>query len=167
MNTRQSETVLSLRDNPKGQKIMSNSPKTGPGFQLLFPLSWQVAILLSISALLPATEIAGSASPPVAKKIPEKTTLHNDSRIDEYSWLRDIEDPATRKYLQAENQYAEAVLKPLQPLAGRLQKEIQGRIVQPTTVPNWQEGRYPYYTRRKANSPYPVYCRKRGRLFAR
>ena len=146
---------------------MHSSRKTSPGFQLLPPTALRAALLLSISALLPAAENTNPGKPPVAKKIPEKTTLHNDSRIDEYSWLRDIEDPATRKYLQEENQYAESALKPLQPLAGRLQEEIQGRIVQPTTIPSWQEGRYTYYIRSKPNSPYPVYCRKKGRLFAR
>ncbi len=146
---------------------MNSSRNTAPVFQLPPGPILQAAILFSISALLPAAENTGPGSPPVAKKIPEKTTLHNDSRIDEYSWLRDIEDPATRKYLQEENQYAESALKPLQPLAERLQKEIQGRIVQPTTIPSWQEGRYTYYTRSQPNSPYPVYCRKRGRLFAR
>ena len=146
---------------------MNSSRNTAPVFQLSPGPILQAAILFSISALLPAAENTGPGSPPVAKKIPEKTTLHNDSRIDEYSWLRDIEDPATRKYLQEENQYAESALKPLQPLAERLQKEIQGRIVQPTTIPSWQEGRYTYYTRSQPNSPYPVYCRKRGRLFAR
>ena len=145
-----------------------NSPRnTASVFQPAPSSLLQAAILFSISALLPAAENTGPGKPPVAKKIPEKTTLHNDSRIDEYSWLRDIEDPATRKYLQEENQYAEAALQPLQPLAEALQQEIQGRIVQPTTIPSWQEGRYTYYTRSKPNSPYPVYCRKKGRLFAR
>ncbi|MEE3200158.1 MAG: prolyl oligopeptidase family serine peptidase [Planctomycetota bacterium] len=145
-----------------------NSPRnTASVFQPAPSSLLQAALLFSISALLPAAENTGPGKPPVAKKIPEKTTLHNDSRIDEYSWLRDIEDPATRKYLQEENQYAEAALQPLQPLAEALQQEIQGRIVQPTTIPSWQEGRYTYYTRSKPNSPYPVYCRKKGRLFAR
>ena len=145
-----------------------NSPRnTASVFQPAPSSLLQAAILFSISALLPAAENTGPGKPPVAKKIPEKTTLHNDSRIDEYSWLRDIEDPATRKYLQEENQYAESALQPLQPLAEALQQEIQGRIVQPTTIPSWQEGRYTYYTRSKPNSPYPVYCRKKGRLFAR
>lgn len=146
---------------------MRDFQKTRSGLQPLFLPLWCVAVLLGITHLSAAAEIIEPGKPPVAKKIPEKTTLHNDSRIDEYSWLRDIEDPATRKYLQEENRYAEAVLNPLQPLAKRLQEEIQGRIVPPTTVPNWQEGRYTYFTRSKANSPYPVYCRKKGRLFAR
>ena len=146
---------------------MSNSRHNGSRHRAPLSFRWSVAILLGISALLPAAEKVELTKPPVAKKIPEKTTLHNDSRVDEYSWLRDIEDPATRAYLREENRYAEAALESLQPLVKSLQEEIQGRIVQPTTVPSWQEGSYTYYSRTRKDSPWPIYCRKKGRLFAR
>ena len=146
---------------------MSHRRKNGPRRPSFFSPNRYAGILLGISTLLPAAENTAPGKPPVAKRIPEKTTLHNDSRIDEYSWLRDIEDPATRAYLEAENQYAEAALKPLQPLVKLLGKEIQGRIVRPKTVPSWQEGSYTYYTRSREGSPHPLYCRKKGRLFAK
>ena len=146
---------------------MNNPRKNEPRRPSRFSPIRYAGILLGISTLLPATENTAPGKPPVAKRIPEKTTLHNDSRIDEYSWLRDIEDPATRAYLEAENQYAEAALKPLQPLVKLLGKEIQGRIVRPKTVPSWQEGSYTYYTRSREGSPHPLYCRKKGRLFAK
>ena len=146
---------------------MSNPRKNGPRRPSLFSPIRYAGILLGISTLLPAAENTTPGKPPVAKRIPEKTTLHSDSRIDEYSWLRDIEDPATRAYLEAENQYAEAALKPLQPLVKLLREEIQGRIVRPKTVPSWQEGSYTYYTRSREGSPHPLYCRKKGRLFAK
>ena len=92
---------------------MSNPRKNGPRRPSLFSPIRYAGILLGISTLLPAAENTTPGKPPVAKRIPEKTTLHSDSRIDEYSWLRDIEDPATRAYLEAENQYAETALKPL------------------------------------------------------
>ena len=75
---------------------MNSSRSSSPGLQLISPAALQAALLLSLAALLPAAENTGPDKPPVARKIPDKTTLHNDSRIDEYSWLRDIEDPATR-----------------------------------------------------------------------
>jgi len=161
------DAVLSLRDNIQEHVIMSHRRKNGPRRPSFFSPNRYTGILLGISTLLPAAENTAPGKPPVAKRIPEKTTLHNDSRIDEYSWLRDIEDPATRAYLEAENQYAEAALKPLQPLVKLLGKEIQGRIVRPKTVPSWQEGSYTYYTRSREGSPHPLYCRKKGRLFAK
>ena len=48
--------------------------------------------------------------PPKAKRIPHAMTLHGDTRIDNYYWLRDDErkDPAMLAYLNAENAYTDA-----------------------------------------------------------
>jgi oligopeptidase B len=55
-------------------------------------------------------------TPPIAPKRPTTTTLHGDTRHDDYAWLRDREDPAVLEHLRAENAYTEAVLAPLAPL---------------------------------------------------
>ena len=43
--------------------------------------------------------------PPVAKIVPHSMTVHGDTRVDNYFWLRDKDDPDTIAYLEAENQY--------------------------------------------------------------
>jgi len=43
--------------------------------------------------------------PPVAKVIPKADTLHGDTRIDNYYWLREKSNPEVIKYLEAENKY--------------------------------------------------------------
>ena len=43
--------------------------------------------------------------PPVGKVVPKATMLFGDTRVDNYSWLRDRTDPDTVKYLEAENEY--------------------------------------------------------------
>ena len=42
-------------------------------------------------------------TPPKAKKIKKELTTHNDTRIDNYYWLKDREDPKVIKYLENEN----------------------------------------------------------------
>ena len=53
-----------------------------------------------------------SPLPPVAKVVPKEITAHGDTRVDNYFWLRDKSDPETIAYLEAENQYTEAVMAP-------------------------------------------------------
>ncbi len=59
----------------------------------------------SAPVLYPAP--AGEAVPPVALVSPSVTTIHGESRIDEYSWLRDRKDPRVLAYLEAENAYTQ------------------------------------------------------------
>src|SRR5262245_2238725 len=44
-------------------------------------------------------------APPVAKRIPKATTIHGDTLVDDYAWMRDRDDPDVRRYLEAENAY--------------------------------------------------------------
>ena len=46
-------------------------------------------------------------TPPKAKKIKKELTIHNDTKIDNYYWLKDREDPKVIKYLEDENEYTE------------------------------------------------------------
>ena len=48
-----------------------------------------------------------SAPPPVAKIVPKEITVHGDTRVDNYFWLRDRSDPDVIAYLEAENRYTE------------------------------------------------------------
>ena len=52
-----------------------------------------------------------SPGPPIAKVVPKEITVHGDTRVDPYFWLRDRKDPDTIAYLEAENQYTEAQMK--------------------------------------------------------
>ena len=47
-------------------------------------------------------------------------TVHGDTRIDNYFWLRDRNDPDTIRYLEAENDYTAAMMKPT---------EVQAKLV--------------------------------------
>ena len=104
--------------------------------------------------------------PPVAEKIKKELTIHGDTRIDNYYWLNERENPKVIEYLKAENEYKEAVMKHTETLQENLYNEIVGRIKQTDmSVPFKTEGYY-YYSRFEEGKEYPVYCRKKESLKA-
>ena len=105
-------------------------------------------------------------APPVARKKPKAMTRFGDRRVDPYFWLRDKSDPEVVDYLNAENRYTEAVMKPLAGLRDALYKEILGRIKETDeSVPNRRHGFW-YYQREVEGLQYPIYCRRRGAMQA-
>ena len=59
---------------------------------------------------------------PVATKLPKEETTNGDKRIDDYFWLRERKNPEVLKYLEAENAYAEAFMKPTEGFSRRFTK---------------------------------------------
>src|SRR5215475_14904136 len=101
-----------------------------------------------------------TAVPPVAPKHPTILSKHGDKRVDDYYWLRHDQDPAVLDYLKAENAYAEAVTKPLQPFADTLYREMVGRIQETDLSVPYRLRGWLYYSRTEAGKQYPVLCRK-------
>ena len=101
-----------------------------------------------------------AAVPPVAPRHPTSLSKHGDKRIDDYYWLRHKQDPAVLDYLKAENAYAEAVTKPLQPFADTLYREMVGRIQETDLSVPYRLRGWLYYSRTEAGKQYPILCRK-------
>ena len=57
--------------------------------------------------------------PPKAMVRPVAHRNHADIRIDEYGWLRNREDPEVLEYLEQENRYTDAVMRPTEELQTR------------------------------------------------
>ena len=103
---------------------------------------------------------------PSAPQRRRESTIHGDTRMDPWYWLKDVEDPATMEYLRQENAYTDAVMAPTQELQDALYEEMRGRIKEDdSTVPE-KEGDYYYYVRFAEGQQYPVYCRKYQNLEA-
>ncbi|MEM7433565.1 MAG: S9 family peptidase [Myxococcota bacterium] len=98
--------------------------------------------------------------PPTAQKVPQSTTLHGDTRVDDYGWLRQKEAPEVTEYLEAENAYAAAVLEGTIELQATLYDEIVGRIQETDRSAPYPMGRFEYYRRTFEGKQYPVYCRR-------
>jgi oligopeptidase B len=106
----------------------------------------------------------GAAKPPVAKKIDKTFTIHGETRSDPYFWLREKTSPEVLAYLEAENAYTRAVMKPTEELQEALYKEMVGRIVETDLSVPYHLGKYWYYTRTVKGLQYPIHCRKKGTL---
>jgi oligopeptidase B len=109
---------------------------------------------------------AGAAAPPVAKKIPHTTTVHGTTLTDDYFWMRDKKNPKVISYLQAENAYTAAVMKPTEALQEKLYKEMLSRIKETDTNVPYYLGGYLYYTRTEQGKQYPTFARRKGTMSA-
>ena len=97
---------------------------------------------------------------PTAPKRPQELTTHGDTRIDPWYWLRDVDDPETLAYLNAENAHTEAAMAPEEVLQQSLYQEMRGRIKEDDSTVPQKEGDYYYYTRFEEGKQYPIHCRK-------
>jgi len=122
------------------------------------------AVLAAIALHSCKTEVA--MKPPVAAKKPKELTILGDTRIDNYYWLRERENPEVIAYLEAENAYRESVMKPTEALEQKLFDEMVGRIKQDDSSVPYRDNGYYYYSRYEEGKEYPVYCRKKGSLEA-
>ncbi len=122
------------------------------------------AVLLVPSKLLQADDHPAAPQPPVAKKVPHTTEVNGRTLDDNYFWLRDKKNPEVAAYLQAENAYTDAVMKPTLPLQKKLYDEMLSRVKETDVEVPYKEGNYFYYTRTEAGKQYPIYCRKKGTL---
>ncbi len=104
---------------------------------------------------------AQPVSAPVAKQTVVETVLHGDRRVDNYAWLREKENPEVLAYLNAENAYTEAILKPTEPFQEKLYQEMLSRIQQTDlSVPYTLRG-FQYFTRTEEGKQYPIHLRRR------
>lgn len=103
---------------------------------------------------------------PVAAVKPKELTTHGHTRIDNYYYLNERENPEVVSYLKAENEYLEQVLAPVKDLREKLFEEMKGRIKQQDESVPYKEGNYYYYSRFIAGGEYPIYARRRGSMQA-
>lgn len=109
--------------------------------------------------------------PPVAEKKQHIRTIHGDSVNDPYYWMNDYfkkgkDSTKVIQYLNAENNYVEAMMKDTEPFREKLYEEMKARIKEKDeSVPVFKNGYY-YYTRTEAGKQYYKYARKKGNLSA-
>lgn len=99
---------------------------------------------------------------PKAARIPHAMTLHGDTRIDNYYWLRDDtrSQPEVLNYLQQENSYGHQVMASQQALQDRILKEIIERIPQREVSAPYIKNGYRYRHIYEPGSEYAIYQRQ-------
>ncbi|RSK41284.1 S9 family peptidase [Hymenobacter perfusus] len=107
------------------------------------------------------------SKPPVAALQPKELKSPFGTRLDNYYWLNERENPEVISYLNAENAYTEQQMAPVKGLEEKLFQEIKGRIKEQDESVPYRENGYYYYTRFEAGAEYPIYCRKKGSLSAK
>ena len=68
--------------------------------------------------------------------------------------------------LEAENAYADAVIKPTESFQKKLYEEMLSRVKETDVEVPYKEGAYFYYPRTEAGKQYQIRCRKKGSMDA-
>ncbi len=110
------------------------------------------------------TKTIGIENPPVAKKVPHKLTIHNDTRIDNYYWLNNRENKEVLEYLTAENNYTKAMMQHTEGFQNELFEEMKARIKEDDTSVPYKLNGYWYITKFETGKDYPIYVRKKESL---
>lgn len=105
-------------------------------------------------------------APPVAEVIPDTFTNFGQTRIDNYYWLKDKNNPKVIDYLKAENAYTDTVMASTKALQQTIYDEIIGRMKEDDeSYPSFSDGYY-YYSRTEKGKQYRTYCRRKGTMDA-
>ena len=96
---------------------------------------------------------------PAARREPHARTVHGDTFIDDYEWLRDKTSVPVREFVEAQNTYCEQRNAHLKPLRTALFNEFVGHVQQTDmSVPTRMDG-YWYFVRTQEGKHYAIQCR--------
>jgi oligopeptidase B len=110
-------------------------------------------------------------TPPRAEKRPHAYRVHGVDMIDDYAWLKAanwqevLRNPAVlpadiRALLDAENEYAKAILAPGEELRAHLFAELRARIKEDDVDVPAPDGPFVYYRRHRTGGQHPLFCRR-------
>ena len=106
------------------------------------------------------------ADAPLARVEPTELVMHGTTRVDDYYWLRERENPEVVGYLTAENDYLEAEMAHTADLRESLFEEIVGRIKEDDESVPYRFRDYYYQARYEEGSEYPIHVRRPGAVGA-
>ena len=120
---------------------------------------------VNVEGLQTPAAIEAIEEPTLAKR-PHEMTIHGDTRVDEYFWLRDDtrKDPEMLAYLEAENDYYGKMMAHTGELQESLFAEMTTRLDPDESSVPYQRGDYWYYNRYETGGEYPIYARRKGSM---
>ncbi len=125
----------------------------------------KTTIIIACFSMLAACG-ADKPEAPAAAKQPTELKMHGDTRVDEYYWLRERENPEVIRYLEQENAYTDSILGEHADFEKRLIEEMKSRIAQVDQSAPVRHGDYFYYRRYEEGKEHPIYCRREGSMDA-
>jgi len=135
------------------------------GYKIFLMIFLAVTFLLAGNCVR-KPESLERAIPPIVKKVPKELTLHGHTRIDDYYWIKERDNPEVIAYLEAENDYAKKAMAHTEHLQAKLIEEFQNLVEQPNQPVTYRKGDYLYYERFDKGKQYPVYYRKKESMEA-
>jgi len=104
-------------------------------------------------------------SPPIAELRDHSYTRHGITIADPYNWLHDksyptVDDTDVLAYLNAENAWFEAQMKPQQTLVDTLFEEMKARIKEDDSTVPQRSGKFLYWSEFEQGAEYRKYYRK-------
>ncbi len=107
-----------------------------------------------------------SSNPPIARRVPHAYTHHGITVEDPYAWLRDpgypdVKDADILGYLNEENAWFEAAMKPHRGLVDTIVAEMKGRIKDDDSSVPQKDGDYVYWYAFDAGAEYPKWYRRK------
>ena len=123
-----------------------------------------LAIIFSCNSIELKPKVNKMNDIPFAKKIKVNHKAHNDTRVDNYYWLKNRDNKDVINYLEKENSYYEKVTKNQKDFKQNLFEEMKSRIKKNDTSAPYLYNNYWYITRYKKGKEYPIYTRKKESL---
>ena len=99
-------------------------------------------------------------APPTVPARPIELTLHGDTRVDPWFWLRHRDDPDVIEYLEAENAYTSAALGHTKALQEELFEEIRARVQETDVSAPVRYGPWDYFVRTFEGRQYAQHGRR-------
>ena len=109
-------------------------------------LTYLFLLTISTMSIGQTMKNTGLATPVVQVK-PKEMKIHDHTRVDNYYWLNERENPEVINYLKAENTYLDAVMSPVKSLQEKLFQEMKGRIKEKDESVPVKDGNYFYYAK--------------------
>jgi oligopeptidase B len=136
--------------------------------KLLFVLSFALmSTLLTADDKTPNNAGAtNTPAPPVAKKVHTENRINGGDLVDDYAWLRNKSNPEVAQYLESENAYADAIMKPTEALQQKLYDEMISHVKETDVNVPYRQGGYFYYSRWEKGKQYQIFGRKKGSVAA-
>jgi len=103
-----------------------------------------------------------SPQPPVARQVPNPTTIHGHTLEDDYGWMRDKSSPELLAWLEAENAYTAALMQPTLDLQARLYAEMLSHIKETDESAPYPDHGWYYFSRTVEGSQYAIHSRRPG-----
>ncbi len=104
-------------------------------------------------------------APPVAEKIPTKHTLHGETWVDNYAWMKDVRSPKTNEkvmnYLEAENKYTDNFFAPLRRDQRNLYAQMTAVVDKDYVSLPIRKDDYLYHYEYNGEDEHPTFYRKK------